>query len=201
MTRSVELFYDFRSPYSYLAFTQLRDMGVDLVLRPMMLLKLMEAVGNVPTTLTCAAKGRYARTDLARWAQRYGFALNPSDMRANDGDACSRAVLAAASPAEAIEITLALYRACWSEGKTLAAKDDILAVIAAAATGINVDADAIAARIDAPETIAQLEANTREAAERGVFGSPTIFVGDAMFFGNDRLEFVREHLAHLEQAA
>ncbi|MGY1457575.1 MULTISPECIES: DsbA family protein [unclassified Luteimonas] len=201
MTQPLELFYDFRSPYSYLAFTQLREMGVDLVLRPMMVLKVMEAVGNVPTTLTCAAKRRYARDDLARWAQRYGFALNPSDMRANDGDACSRAVLAAGSPADAATITLALYRACWSEGKALATKDDILAVIAAAATGINVDADAIAARIDAPETIAQLEANTREAIERGVFGSPTMFVGDAMFFGNDRLDFVREHLAHLEQAA
>ncbi|MGY0556715.1 MULTISPECIES: DsbA family protein [unclassified Lysobacter] len=197
MTRSIELFYDFRSPYSYLAFTQLHEMGVDIALRPMMVLKLMEEVGNVPTTLTCAAKGRYARDDLARWAQRYGIALNPSDMRANDGDACSRAVLAAASPAEAIEITLALYRACWSEGRTLAAKDDILAVIAA----VGIDADAIAKRIDAPETIAQLDANTHEAAERGVFGSPTMFVGDAMFFGNDRLDFVREHLAHLEQAA
>lgn len=197
MTRSIRLFYDFRSPYSYLAFTQLHEMGVDLVLRPMQVLKLMEEVGNVPTTLTCASKGRYARTDLARWAQRYGFALNPSDMRANDGDACSRAVLAAESPADAMEITLALYRACWSEGKTLATKDDILSVIAAA----GIDTDAITARIDAPETIAQLDANTREAAERGVFGSPTMFVGDAMFFGNDRLDFVREHLAHLEQAA
>lgn len=197
MTQSIELFYDFRSPYSYLAFTQLRGMDVDLALRPMTVLKVMEAVGNVPTTLTCAAKGRYARTDLARWAQRYGLALNPSDMRANDGEACSRAVLAAGSPADAATITLALYRACWSEGKALATKDDILAVINAA----GIDADAIAARIDAPETVAQLEANTREAIERDVFGSPTIFVGDAMFFGNDRLDFVREHLARQEQAA
>jgi len=48
---------------------------------------------------------------------------------------------------------------------------------------------------------AQLDANTDEAAERGVFGSPTVFVGEAMFFGNDRLEFVREELARLEEAA
>ena len=40
-----------------------------------------------------------------------------------------------------------------------------------------------------------------EAAERGVFGSPTIFVGEAMFSGNDRLDFVREELARLEEAA
>jgi 2-hydroxychromene-2-carboxylate isomerase len=49
--------------------------------------------------------------------------------------------------------------------------------------------------------IARLEANTTEAVERGVFGSPTIFVGDAMFFGNDRIEFVREELARMEDAA
>lgn len=197
MSRSIELFYDFRSPYSYLAFTQLREMSVAITLRPMRVLEVMEAVGNVPTTLTCAAKGRYARADLARWAQRYDLVLNPSDMRANDGDACSRAVLAVQTPADAATITQALYRACWSEGKALATKDDILAVIAAA----GIDADAVGKRIDAPETIAQLDANTREAIERDVFGSPTLFVGDAMYFGNDRLDFVREHLARLEATA
>lgn len=197
MTQQVELFYDFRSPYSYLAFTQLREMDVEIALRPMQILKVMEKVGNVPTTITCAAKGRYARADLGRWAQRLGIPLNPSNMRNNDGDACSRAVLAAASPAVAEAITLALYRACWSEGKTLGTPADILAAIAAA--GIN--SAPIAARIDAPDVVAQLEANTDEAVERGVFGSPTIFVGDAMFFGNDRLDFVREELTRLKDAA
>lgn len=197
MTQPIEFFYDFRSPYSYLALTQLREMDVDIALRPMPILKVMEKVGNVPTTITCAAKGRYARLDLARWARRYGLTLNPSNMRDNDGDACSRAVLAAGSPAEAAAITLALYRACWSEGKTLATTDDILAAIAAA----GIDAAPIAARIDSPDIVAQLDANTDEAVERGVFGSPTMFVGETMFFGNDRLDFVREELARLEEAA
>jgi len=197
MTQQIELFYDFRSPYGYLAFTQLREMDVAIALRPMKILTVMEKVGNVPTTITCAAKGRYARADLARWASRYGITLNPSNMRDNDGDACSRAVLAAGSPGEAEAITLALYRACWSEGKALATKDDILAAIAAA----GLDAAAISARIDAPDVVAELDANTDEAAERGVFGSPTIFVGDTMFFGNDRLDFVRDELARQEKAA
>ena len=56
-------------------------MDVALTLHPMQILKVMERVGNVPTTITCAAKGRYARNDLGRWAQRYGITLNPSDMR------------------------------------------------------------------------------------------------------------------------
>lgn len=193
----IELFYDFRSPYSYMAYTQLREMDVDIALRPMKILKVMELVGNVPTTITCKVKGRYARVDLARWAQRYGVPLNPSDMRANDGEACSRAVLAAQSPADAATITLVLYRAIWSEGKTLATTGDILTEIAA--TGI--DVGPITERIDAPEIVTRLDANTAEAAERGVFGSPTIFVADAMFFGNDRLDFVREELARLEEIA
>jgi len=197
MTQNIELFYDFRSPYGYLAFTQLREMDIAIGLRPMKILTVMEKVGNVPTTITCAAKGRYARADLGRWAGRYGIMLNPSNMRDNDGDACSRAVLAAASPAEADAITLALYRASWSEGKTLATIDDILAAITAA----GIDAAPIAARIDTPDVMAQLDANTGEAVERGVFGSPSIFVGDTMFFGNDRLDFVREELERLEKAA
>lgn len=195
--RRLEFFYDFRSPYGYLAFTQLRGLDAEIALRPIQVLKLMERVGNTPTTITCAAKGRYARQDIARWARRYGVPFNPSNMRENDGDACSRAVLAAGTPANAMAITLALYRAGWSEAKPLATKADILAAIAAA----GIDPAPAAERIDAPDIVARLEANTAEAAERGVFGSPTIVVGDAMFFGNDRLDFVREHLAQLEDAA
>ncbi|KUO54320.1 MAG: hypothetical protein APF82_00750 [Sphingomonadales bacterium BRH_c42] len=196
MTQHVELFYDFRSPYSYLAFTQLRQMDVTIALKPMQILKVMDRVGNVPTTITCAPKGRYARVDLARWAQRYGVTLNPSDMKANDGDAMARAVLAAATPDQAAEVTLALYRAIWSKGETLANSDAILAALA----GQGIDTTEIARRIDDPAAIAQLEANTDEAVDRGVFGSPTVFVGDAMFFGNDRMDFVREELARQEAA-
>lgn len=195
MTQSVDLFYDFRSPYSYLAFTQLQAMDVDIAFRPMKILSVMERVGNVPTTITCAAKGRYARKDLSRWAGRYGITLNPSDMRQNDGDACSRAVLAAA-PHDRAAVTLALYRAIWSEGRTLANATDVVTALADA----GIDTTQIAAGIDAPDTVAQLDANTDEAVERGVFGSPSIFVGDTMFFGNDRIDFVSEALAQKEAA-
>jgi 2-hydroxychromene-2-carboxylate isomerase len=157
----------------------------------------MERVGNVPTTITCAAKGRYARADLARWAQRYQLMINPADMRAVDGDACSRAVLAAASPTDALAVTMALYRACWSEAKALANPAEIIAALSAA----GIDTSPIAEGMNAPETAAALAANTDEAVARGVFGSPSMFVGETMFFGNDRLDFVAEELARLEMAA
>jgi 2-hydroxychromene-2-carboxylate isomerase len=197
MTKRLEFFFDFRSPYSYLALTQLLQMDVDIALRPMRVLKVMEKVGNVPTTITCPAKGRYARADLARWAHRYRVPLDPSDMRANDGDACARAALAAHTPDDACAITLALFRAMWSERKTLANSTDVLNAIAVA----GMDASKIADGIDSDGAAAQLDANTDEAAQRGVFGAPTMFVGETMFFGNDRLDFVREELSRLEKAA
>lgn len=173
MSRELEFFFDFRSPYSYLAFSQLPDLGVKVVLRPMTVLKVMKEVGNVPTTLVCAAKGRYAHADLSRWAQRYGVPLKPSDMKANDGEACSRAVLSAGSAEDAAAVTGALFHACWGQAQPLTSVAEILGVIASA----GVDPDPIAARIDDPAIVAALAANTKEAVERGVFGSPTIFVG------------------------
>jgi 2-hydroxychromene-2-carboxylate isomerase len=176
MTQRIELFYDFRSPYSYLAFYPVARDGcrhrASADEGPQ-----AHGKGRQCADARLCRQGRDAHIDLARWGQRYGIMFNPSNMRDNDGHACSRAVLAAGTPGASDAITLALYRVMWSEGKTLATTDDILAVIA------------------------QLDANTDEAAERGVFGSPTILVGDAMFFGNDRLDFVREELARLEEAA
>ena len=158
MSKTIELFFDIRSPYSYLAFTQLREMPAEIVLRPMNVLAVMDKVSNVPTTITCAAKGRYARMDLMRWTQRYGIVLNPSNVQTADGDACARAVLAAPSAAEASDITFALFRACWSEAKALTNTSDILAVLETA----GLDASTIGARIDAPDVVAQLNANNAD---------------------------------------
>lgn len=196
MRKSLEYFFDFRSPYSYLAYSQLAGLGAAIVLRPMNVITVMKAVGNSPTTILCAAKGRYARADLGRWARRYGVPLNPADMKAVDGEACLRAVLAAASLEDAAVTTGALFRACWGQGQTLTSVSEIVSTIAA--TGV--DTRGLAVRIDDPAVVNALAGNCTEAAERGVFGAPTIMIGDAMFFGNDRLDFVREHLA-LEKAA
>ena len=189
----LEFFFDFGSPYSYLAHSQLSGLGAEVVVRPMAVLKVMEAVGNQPTTLLSAAKGRYARTDLGRWASLYGVPLNAANMRTNDGQACARAVLAAGRLGKANEATAALFHAFWGSGAPLANVAQIVAVLAEA----GLDAKAIEPLIGSAEVAAELEANTREAAERGVFGAPTIFVGDEMFFGNDRLDFVRARLADM----
>jgi len=197
MAERIEFFFDFLSPYSYLAHSQLAGLGVEVAYRPMGLLKVMEEVGNSPTTILSKAKGAYAMKDLGRWAARYGVPLTPGGMRRNDGAACARAVLAAARYDEAAAATAAIYAAFWGTGAPLTSSAEIVAVLADA----GLDGAAIAPLIDSPQIAAELEANTKEAAARGVFGAPTIFVGDDMFFGNDRLDFVRERLARKELAA
>ena len=197
MTQRLEFFFDFASPYSYLAHSQLDDLGVEVALRPMTVLKVMEIVGNTPTTVTCAAKARYARADLGRWAALYGVPVKPANMRDNDSRACARAALAAGRQGRIREAAAAIFHAFWGEGLPLTTNEAILDVLDRA----GLDAAAIGALIDSPEIVAELEANSAEAAERGVFGAPTIFVGEDMFFGNDRLDFVRARLASEELAA
>jgi 2-hydroxychromene-2-carboxylate isomerase len=197
MKETVELFYDFRSPYGYLAFEQLGSMEVDLRLRPFKVLALMERVGNAPTTVTCKAKGRYARTDLGRWARRLGVTFSPTGMGTVDGDACARAVLSTDDDDRRRAITSALYRAIWGQGRSLTTAQDIAATLEDA----DIDVGGLASLIDDPAVADRLESVTEEAVARGVFGSPTMFVRDAMFFGNDRLDFLREEVARWEQAA
>ncbi|HWU13239.1 MAG TPA: 2-hydroxychromene-2-carboxylate isomerase [Caulobacter sp.] len=191
MSEPIEFFFDFRSPYSYLAHTQLGGLGVGVTLRPFDVLKAMKLVDNVPTTIISQAKGNYAGVDLGRWAKRYGvgFAPSPSTPK-NSGDLCSQAVLAAGSPQAAGAVTAAVFDAFWAQGRSLRSTTEVIDAISAAGA----DTAEIATRIEDPSVAALLDANTREAGERGVFGAPTIFVGAEMFFGNDRLEFVRECL-------
>ena len=74
---AVQFYLDYRSPYSYLAQSQLDDVALEI--RPFDVLDVMKRVNNVPTTITCAVKGQYAGADLGRWVKRYEipFARNP----------------------------------------------------------------------------------------------------------------------------
>jgi 2-hydroxychromene-2-carboxylate isomerase len=60
---------------------------------------------------------------------------------------------------------------------------------------VGVREDLLETQLDEPIWDERLERATAEAADRGVFGAPCIFIGEDMFFGNDRLDFVRAHLA------
>jgi len=195
-SKRLEYFFDFGSPTSYLAWTQLPRIaaaaGARVDWRPMLLGGVFKATGNASPVLV-AAKGRWMGADIARWAKRYGvpFRFNPhfpintlTLMRGAAGLQMRRP--------EVFERYLAtIYEAMWKEPANLGDPGVLAATLAAA----GFDADEFAALVADPEVKAKLVATTEEAVGRGVFGAPTCFVGEAMFFGQDRLDFVAEALA------
>jgi 2-hydroxychromene-2-carboxylate isomerase len=196
MKRTVEYFFDVGSPTAYLAWTQLpkiaAEAGATIVWRPMLLGGVFKATGNA-SPVAVPAKGRWMNDDIARWARRYGvsFAFNPhfpintlTLMRGATGMQMRR-------PADFARYLDVIERAMWEVPKNLGDP----AVLAAMLATAGFDADEFVAMVGDPEVKARLVATTEEAVARGVFGAPTCFVGEAMFFGQDRLDFVAEALA------
>ena len=157
----------------------------------MHLLNLMKQVGNVPTTVLCANKLKYATQDIARWVSRYGvpFQMNPHVFK-GDPSLSLRGALVAQKQGAEDAYNRAIFGAFWSEG--LDVNDRALLAGRLGAAGL--DGKAILKTADEPAYGERLEKNTALAAERGVFGSPTFIVGDDLFFGNDRLGFLEERL-------
>jgi 2-hydroxychromene-2-carboxylate isomerase len=196
MNKSVEFFFDVGSPASYLAWTQLPGLceraGATLRVRPMLLGGVFQATGNA-SPMAVPAKGSYTFVDLARHAKRYGVVLrmNPhfpintlNLMRAASG-------VQAHAPQRFQEFLAAVFNAIWVDAVNL--NDAALAAKVLADAGF--DAVQVFGWAAEADVKAVLRSNTEEAVSRGVFGAPTMFVGSEMFFGQDRLEFVREALA------
>jgi 2-hydroxychromene-2-carboxylate isomerase len=191
----VEFYFDYLSPYAYLAHSQIRRLGVDVVYRPFDVRRVMEIVGNVPTSVICKAKNRYIQADLRRWAAHYGTPLQRHpDVLEMDTRRLLRATLCAAESGPVGELVTALFGALWGGPQPLHSAADVADI--ARRTGA--DASGIERDMDAETWALALEKATQEAADRGVFGAPCMFVGDEMFFGNDRLDFLK---ASLEAAA
>ena len=190
MTQTIDFYFDFQSPYSYLAHSQLGTLGVPVRLVPFSVLPLMKLVNNTPTTIVCAVKRAYAGKDLARWAARYGIALASPDMKRLDGDLLLRVVTAITEETTRARATDAIFKAVWG-GVGDPSPEGLAAVLSAR----GLPGAGLIEAAGQPGVAEALAAATEAAAARGVFGSPSLFVGDELFFGNDRLEFVREHLA------
>jgi 2-hydroxychromene-2-carboxylate isomerase len=182
----VEFFYDYVSVYSYLANSVVADLtGAEIVYRPMLLGAVMEATGNRPPG-TVEAKGRYMRTDIRRWAERYSLTFRMNPVFPQNTLKALRLALVAQKKGAFETVHEAVFDAMWVHEKNLSDMD-VLAEIAEKSSLSLEDIEDAAIKNE-------LKANTNEAVQRGVFGAPTFFVGDQMFFGNDRFDFIKEAL-------
>lgn len=195
MMKQVEFFFDVGSPTTYLAWTQLPALcaqaGAELVYRPMLLGGVFQATGNA-SPATVPAKARYMDVDMARYARRYGVPLASNPFFPINTLLLMRGATGAQlrAPERFQAYLRGVFHAMWVEPQNL--NDPGTAAAALAAAGFD-PAEVLAWAGDA-EVKAALRATTEEAVARGAFGAPTMFVGAEMFFGQDRLEFVREAL-------
>jgi len=190
MTKKLEFFYDYVSPYSYLANSQVSEAGGSkLVYRPMFLGAVMQATGNQPPG-SLEVKGQYLRKDIARWAELYGIEYNRNPNFPLNTLKALRLAIVAQHDGIFPEIHSALYAAMFVNQKDLS-DDKVLAEIMNSA---GLDERATFTRIAEQPIKDELKANTEEAVARGAFGAPTFFVGKKMFFGNDRFDFIKEAL-------
>ena len=191
MPREIDFYFDFISAYSYLANAALprlaAEHGVSISYRPFVLLELMKIVDNRPTTLECKNKGAYAVVDLHRWARSYQVDFAPSPFWPGiDFAELGRGMLVALDDGREADYVNAVYPALYGRPIDLGQRSELIGVLDKA----GFDGARLLDRAKSAPYATRLEACTTAAAQRGVFGSPTVFVGDQMFFGNDRLDFV-----------
>ncbi|GEJ58716.1 2-hydroxychromene-2-carboxylate isomerase [Anaeromyxobacter diazotrophicus] len=188
---TLELFYDFVSPYSYFASTRVEALaartGATLRFRPFLLGGVLKATDNKAPADT-PAKYAHLKVDTARWAKRLGVPFRFPTVHPFSTVLAMRCALAAEVRGQLVPFTHAAFRAAWAEDRDLT-KPEVLAGIA---SSVGLDGPALVAA--APDFKAALVANTEEAVRRGSFGAPSLFVGDELFVGNDRLDFVEEAL-------
>lgn len=198
MTKTLELIFDFGSPNAYLTLKVLPGIldrtGAELVVIPCLLGGIFKATGNKAPMVQYAgvpAKLAYENLEMRRFIERHGltrFRLNPH-FPVNTL-LIMRGAIVAADEGRLDAYVEAVNRAMWEEGL----KMDDPAVAAAFLSANGFDGPALLARTQEPAIKEKLAANTEAAVARGVFGIPTFFVGDAMFFGKDRLAQVEEAL-------
>lgn len=190
---TLEFFFDVGSPTAYLAYTQLPGIagrtGADVRYRPILLGGVFKATGNrAPGEV--APKGAYMLRDLQRYAARYRvpYAHNPN-FPINTILMMRGAV--AAQRLDMLPAYLgAIFAGMWVEQAPMQDPQEVGRRLVAA----GIDVSTLLRLTEDQSVKDELRTNTEEAVRRGAFGAPSFFVGDEMFFGQDRLDFVEDEL-------
>lgn len=196
MSKTVEFLFDLGSPYSYLAWYQLpkvaQAQGARIVYTPVLLGGIFQATGNA-SPAGVPAKARYLDADLQRWARAWDVPYAPNPAFPINTLALMRGAVAMQMQGdEPFQRYMdAMYPAMFGQPRNLGDPAEVAAVLTAA----GFDAAQFMAQIGEQAVKDRLKENTAHAVARGVFGAPSFFVGDALFWGQDRIDQVGQALA------
>lgn len=199
MAKSVQLVFDFVSPNAYLIWWPLRDLlresGAGLDIFPVFLGGMHKLTGNAPPMIRDAevkGKNAYAALEMQRFIAKHSlskFRMNPKFPF--NSIQLQRMLYAAEQDGRGVQFVESLLPAIWERELNVSDPGAVASTIAEA----GFDVADLSERAQGDEVKQGLIDNTANAVERGAFGIPTMFVGDEMFFGKERLGQIEEDLA------
>ena len=196
MAQPIDFYFDFSSPYGYLAANRIDEIasrhGREVTWRPILLGAVFKVTGRQPLT-TVPLKGAYSKLDFARSARLLGVPYkNPSKFPIA-GQTPSRAFywVSDQDGAAAKRLALALYRAYFAEDRDIS--DPAVTVVVAG--GLGIDEAALAHALNDAAVKDRLRREVDAAIARGVFGSPYVVIDGEPFWGADRLDQIEKWLA------
>jgi len=193
MGKKVEFYYDFSSPYTYIASRRIEKICEDndaaLEWKPFLLGGVFNEIGSIPA-VQIDNKFNYLRQDFEESAIFYGVDFKFPDIFPLNSVRSMRGAFAAQEKGKLVEYTHEMFRLYWTQGVDLSKAE----ILGEAVGKIGIDAQWFVNRIAEQEIKDKLRDETNIAVERGVFGAPTMFVDDKMFWGNDRLDFLDRYL-------
>lgn len=196
MNEPIEFWFDFSSPYSYLASELIDDLaakhGRKVKWRPMMLGAVFKVTGAQPLT-SVPLKGEYSKRDFDRSARFLGvpYRFPPKFPLATLAAARGYYWLHDQDCKKAREFAHAVFRAYWVDGRDIGELPVLLEIV----DRLGIDRDAFTAAIATPEIKDRLKQETDAAIARGMFGAPYFMVDGEPFWGADRLPQIEKWLA------
>ncbi len=189
MAKTFDYYFDFGSLATYLAHTQMdkikAETGASPVYLPMLLGAVFKATGNA-SPASVPAKGKYIFVDFKRFADSYGVPLETNPFFPIITTALMRMVtgLQMRSDARMHEFMDTIFKAIWVDAMNLNAPEVVEQILREA----HFDPVELLQLANEQATKDRLKDITTQAVDRGVFGAPTFFVGEDMFWGQDRIE-------------
>ncbi len=188
-TPRIEMWFDFASPYSYLAIERIdalaQEAAVRVDLRPFLLGPIFQAQGwnDTPFRLF-PGKGAYMMRDIARLAEKYGLVYNRPRLFPRMSVLPARIALLGQDEPWGRDFCVAVFRANFQHDLDIQSEDVVHGLL----TDLGLDADVLIARGKSEAAKEALRGQVDQARNLGLFGAPTFFVDGEMFWGNDRLE-------------
>lgn len=193
MAKTLEFLFDFGSPTTYLAHKRLPEViartGAPLTYVPVLLGGIFKATGNASPAMV-PAKGRWMGADMARFARRHDIEFRSNPYFPINTMHLMRGATGLIEDIRFDAYVNAVFDAMWREPKNLGEPAELVPVLQRAGLTAQ-EFQTLTERDDVKD---RLKAATERAVARGAFGAPTFFVGEEMFFGQDRLDFVEEAL-------